>query len=232
MLFQCWPTRWANIETALGGCPLFAGSCLIMRGQLAVGLPVTAYFSGEQLPPFGFVHTSKGRPVYARLTFGTLRSILKQDMTCQVSNCNEVIKGSSEVMWCSKTNIQPIKYEVGSTKDTSSSILGSTMSIDPILSPMLDQLLPLGRWFSIQLIVTVRSAKALHNGERFPMQRNKILWHLSYSKAWLARPCAVFSYKLRYIVGLWLVEMAISTNHKPTIYRNLYENTGPVVYVG
>ena len=31
---------------------------------------------------------------------------------------------------------------------------------------------------------------------------------------------AVFSYKLRYIVG-------ISTNQKPTIYRNLYENTGP-----
>ena len=39
---------------------------------------------------------------------------------------------------------------------------------------------------------------------------------------------AVFSYKLRYIVGFWLVEMAISTNQKPTIYRNLYENTGPV----
>ena len=32
-------------------------------------------------------------------------------------------------------------------------------------------------------------------------------------------------YKLRYIVGFWLVEMAISTNQKPTIYRNLYENT-------
>ena len=40
-------------------------------------------------------------------------------------------------------------------------------------------------------------------------------------------PGAVFSYKLRYIVGFWLVEMAISTNQKPTIYRNLYENTGP-----
>ena len=39
---------------------------------------------------------------------------------------------------------------------------------------------------------------------------------------------AVFSYKLRYIAGFWLVEMAISTNQKPTIYRNLYENTGPV----
>ena len=38
-------------------------------------------------------------------------------------------------------------------------------------------------------------------------------------------PGPVFSYKLRYIVGFWLVEMAISTNPKPTIYRNLYENT-------
>ena len=28
-----------------------------------------------------------------------------------------------------------------------------------------------------------------------------------------------------YIVGFGLVEMAISTNPKPTIYRNLYENT-------
>ena len=37
----------------------------------------------------------------------------------------------------------------------------------------------------------------------------------------------VFSYKLRYIVAFWLVEMAISTNQKATIYRNLYENTGP-----
>ena len=37
----------------------------------------------------------------------------------------------------------------------------------------------------------------------------------------------VFSYKLRYIVGFWLVEMAISTNQKPTIYHNLYENTCP-----
>ena len=39
-------------------------------------------------------------------------------------------------------------------------------------------------------------------------------------------PGPVFSYKLRYIVGFWLVEMAISNNQKPTIYRNLYENTG------
>ena len=42
---------------------------------------------------------------------------------------------------------------------------------------------------------------------------------------------AVFSYKLRYIVGFRLVEMAISTNQKPTIYRNLDENTGPVLCV-
>ena len=40
-------------------------------------------------------------------------------------------------------------------------------------------------------------------------------------------PGAVFSYKLRYSVGFLLVEMAISTNQKPTTYRNLYENTGP-----
>ena len=37
----------------------------------------------------------------------------------------------------------------------------------------------------------------------------------------------VFLYKLRYIMGFGLVEMAILTNPKPTIYRNLYENTGP-----
>ena len=40
-------------------------------------------------------------------------------------------------------------------------------------------------------------------------------------------PGPVFSYTLRYIVGFWLVEMTISTNQKPTIYRNLYENTEP-----
>ena len=40
----------------------------------------------------------------------------------------------------------------------------------------------------------------------------------------------VFSYTLRYIVGSGLVEMAISTNPKPTIYRHLYENTGPDLY--
>ena len=44
-------------------------------------------------------------------------------------------------------------------------------------------------------------------------------------------PGPVFSYKLRYIVGFWLVEMAISTNQKPTTYRNLYENTAPGLLV-
>ena len=33
------------------------------------------------------------------------------------------------------------------------------------------------------------------------------------------------------IVGFGLVEMAISINPKPTIYRNLYKNMGPVVYL-
>ena len=42
-------------------------------------------------------------------------------------------------------------------------------------------------------------------------------------------PGQVFSYKLRYIVGFGLVEMAISTNQKPTIYLNLYENTDPAL---
>ena len=56
--------------------------------------------------------------------------------------------------------------------------------------------------------------------------------HLSDIYAWrmvfyICYPGAVFSYKLRYIVGFRLVEIAISTNQKPTIYRNLYENTGP-----
>ena len=44
------------------------------------------------------------------------------------------------------------------------------------------------------------------------------------------RPTAygpLFSYKLRYIVGFEFVDIAISTNPKPTIYRNLYENVGP-----
>ena len=51
---------------------------------------------------------------------------------------------------------------------------------------------------------------------------------LNHLMGWtLYSPGLVFSYKLRYIVGFWLVEMAISINQKPTIYRNLYENTSP-----
>ena len=34
--------------------------------------------------------------------------------------------------------------------------------------------------------------------------------------------------QVTYIVGFGLVEMAISTNPKPTIYRNSCDNTGPV----
>ena len=37
-----------------------------------------------------------------------------------------------------------------------------------------------------------------------------------------------FSYKVRNIVGFRLVEMAISTASKPTIYRN--ENPGPAMH--
>ena len=49
---------------------------------------------------------------------------------------------------------------------------------------------------------------------------------MDWTREYLQKP--VFWYKLRYIVGFLLVEMAISTNQKPTIYRNLYENTnGP-----
>ena len=32
-----------------------------------------------------------------------------------------------------------------------------------------------------------------------------------------------------WLVGFGLIEMTISTNPKPTIYRSLYENTGPRV---
>ena len=36
--------------------------------------------------------------------------------------------------------------------------------------------------------------------------------------------------KLQYVVGFGLVDMAITTSPKPTIYRNLYENSGPSVW--
>ena len=37
---------------------------------------------------------------------------------------------------------------------------------------------------------------------------------------------AIFSYRLRYIAGLRLAEVAISVNPGPTLYRNFHENTG------
>ena len=49
----------------------------------------------------------------------------------------------------------------------------------------------------------------------------------SNDEKWDSSSGPVLSYKLRYSVGFWLVEMVISTNQKPTIYRNLYENTEP-----
>ena len=51
------------------------------------------------------------------------------------------------------------------------------------------------------------------------------------------KPGPVFSYKLRYIVGFGLVEMAISTNPKPTIYltgikiRHLAHRAGARFYL-
>ena len=54
----------------------------------------------------------------------------------------------------------------------------------------------------------------IYNDEESPGEVYNISW-------W------IFSYKLRYIVGLGLVEMTISTNQKSTIYRNLHENTDP-----
>ena len=71
---------------------------------------------------------------------------------------------------------------------------------------------------------------------RFPLWLDSVYYREAYSGH-------VFSYKvryivgfwlvekLRYIVGFWLVEMAISTNQKPTIYRNLYEDTDPGIYL-
>ena len=45
------------------------------------------------------------------------------------------------------------------------------------------------------------------------------------SRAVLCCSGPVFPHKLRWIVGFWLVVMAISTNQKPTIYRNFYSPT-------
>ena len=54
-----------------------------------------------------------------------------------------------------------------------------------------------------------------------------LCYYILYYQQWNTGP--IFSYKLRYIVGFWLVEMAITTNQKLTICRNLYDNTGPVI---
>ena len=40
----------------------------------------------------------------------------------------------------------------------------------------------------------------------------------------------VFSDKLRYIAGFRFVEMVISPNQNPTIYRNLYKHTSSVLH--
>ena len=46
--------------------------------------------------------------------------------------------------------------------------------------------------------------------------------------SYLAHGLPSFKYKYLYHrCRNWLVEMAISTNQKPAIYRNLYENTAP-----
>ena len=64
------------------------------------------------------------------------------------------------------------------------------------------------------------------------IRKSICIWQIYGEWEWSSRVShersgPVFSYTLRYIVGSWLVEMAISTNQKPTIYRNLYENIGP-----
>ena len=56
----------------------------------------------------------------------------------------------------------------------------------------------------------------------YTWQRNN-----SYYQFYLTVIGPVLSYKLRYIVAFGLVEMSISTNAKPPIYRNLYGNMGP-----
>ena len=59
---------------------------------------------------------------------------------------------------------------------------------------------------------------------RTELNKNEKMTKISTIKVCRA---SILVYKLRYIVGLGLVEMVISTNPKPTIYGNLYENTGP-----
>ena len=61
------------------------------------------------------------------------------------------------------------------------------------------------------------------------LKAGRIKWSRAYNAVLsphpycaLSLPGVVFSCKLRYIVGFGLVEMVISTNPKPTIYRNLH----------
>ena len=54
------------------------------------------------------------------------------------------------------------------------------------------------------------------------------IWHAhpSWGPWAMCHKGLIFSYKLRYIADFGLM-IVISTNPKPTIYRNLYQNTGP-----
>ena len=61
------------------------------------------------------------------------------------------------------------------------------------------------RLSEIKLITSVNSIAGLHS-------QNTESVYVDFE------PGSVLSYKLRYIVGLGLVEMVISTNPKPTIY--------------
>ena len=62
-----------------------------------------------------------------------------------------------------------------------------------------------------------------HRTGIFPKSEKRFyLWRKSLT--FEIKSGCVFSFKLQYIGGFGLVEMAISTNPKPTIYRNLYEN--------
>ena len=89
-----------------------------------------------------------------------------------------------------------------------------------------------------------QSIKSIKSSETFQCRAMRLWWNgsgydwtvdicirpyrsLEAHTSQIYTPGVVFSYKLRYIAGFWLVEMAISTNQKPAIYRNLYENTSP-----
>ena len=49
------------------------------------------------------------------------------------------------------------------------------------------------------------------------------LGHWDFPQYWAHMLVQVAIYR----IGFWLVDITISTDPKPTIYRNLYENTGP-----